>query len=464
MQRLIFKGDRLGQVAIGCFLAVHYACLLPFAEEVYGRHGTIPDARLNPVLLPGAALVDAFPSPALLVLALAVLAALLALGIATRFAAGVLWLGAAALFHRNVLTVNPALPFLGLWLLAHSLTGNTRDPTVSRLLWWITGAAYGYSAVTKLLSPSWASGAAVPLILASPLGRFHALAALPPALGTAATYATLLLEGSYVPLAFIRRARPWLLLATIGLHAGLVATVDIADISVGMLAFHATLIDPAWFRRPVTVLGRNKAALFPGFLMRSLVRRLVRTMYRVQESGLENLPDAGPAVLVCNHVSFVDALVISAAVRRPIRFVMDHRIWRTPVLSFLFRSARAIPIAPARENAALMEKAFDDVAEALEAGELVCIFPEGKITSTGDMNPFRPGIERIVQRSPVPVVPLALRGLWGSFFSRKGGPAMRRPLRRFRSKIGLVAAPAVPPGRATAVGLEALVANLRGAG
>jgi 1-acyl-sn-glycerol-3-phosphate acyltransferase len=202
--------------------------------------------------------------------------------------------------------------------------------------------------------------------------------------------------------------------------------------------------------------------LVPEFLMRFLVYLLVHVMYRVRRSGTERLPDDGAAVLVCNHVSFVDALVITSVCRRPIRFVMDHHIFKIPVLSFIFRTARAIPIAPAKEDAALKERAFDDVAAALAAGDLVCIFPEGRLTSDGDLSPFRPGIERIVARTPVPVFPLALRGLWGSFFSRDGGPAMRRWPRRFRARIELACGAPLAPDDATVERLEAQVLALRG--
>ncbi len=202
--------------------------------------------------------------------------------------------------------------------------------------------------------------------------------------------------------------------------------------------------------------------LIPEFLMRFLIWMLVHTVYRLRQRGLEHVPAEGAAVLVCNHVSFVDPLVIAAACRRPIRFVMDHSIFRIPVLNFVFRTGHAIPIAPRKENPALMEAAFDEVERALAAGDLVCIFPEGQITRTGDLNPFRPGVERIVERSPVPVVPMALRGLWGSFFSRKDGPAMRRPFRRVWSRIELVAGAAVSPADANAGALQACVLALRG--
>src|SRR6185436_3117547 len=193
--------------------------------------------------------------------------------------------------------------------------------------------------------------------------------------------------------------------------------------------------------------------VIPEFLVRFIIWMLVHTVYRVQQRGLEHLPAEGAAVIVANHVSFVDALVIAATSRRPIRFVMDHTIFEIPILSFVFRTGRAIPIASRKEDPARLERAYDEVAQALADGDLVCIFPEGRITTTGDLNPFRPGIERIVGRTPVPVIPMALRGLWGSFFSRQGGPAMRRPFRRFWSHIEVVAAPAVSP---SAVNAEAL--------
>ncbi|HTQ75658.1 MAG TPA: MFS transporter [Burkholderiales bacterium] len=206
-------------------------------------------------------------------------------------------------------------------------------------------------------------------------------------------------------------------------------------------------------------------SLVPEFLMRFLIWLLVHTVYRLDKSGMENIPESGPAVLVCNHVSFVDGLVIAAACPRPVRFVMDHQIFRIPVLSFVFRTGRAIPIAPAREDPQALERAYDDIAKALEEGDLVGIFPEGRITDDGNLGPFRPGISRIVARTPVPVIPLALRGLWGSFFSRRGGPAMTkwgRIAKRIYSRIALVAAPPVPPKDVTPEGLQAIVLGLRG--
>ncbi|HYA20701.1 MAG TPA: MFS transporter [Burkholderiales bacterium] len=205
--------------------------------------------------------------------------------------------------------------------------------------------------------------------------------------------------------------------------------------------------------------------LVPEFLMRFLIWLLIHSIYRLEKSGLENIPETGPAVLVCNHVSLVDGLVISAACPRPVRFVMNQQIFNIPVLNFIFRTGRAIPIAPANENPEMLKRAYDEIAKALEEGGLVGIFPEGKITQDGALHPFRGGVKRIVERTPVPVVPLALRGLWGSFFSRLGGPAMTywsRIPRRIFSRISLVAGTPVPAQQVTPERLHELVLQLRG--
>jgi 1-acyl-sn-glycerol-3-phosphate acyltransferase len=236
-----------------------------------------------------------------------------------------------------------------------------------------------------------------------------------------------------------------------------------AGVAIGM--FEAGLSIPQLFL--VTALMNAAIAVFiyglvPEFLMRFLAWLLIHTMYRVRKDGLENIPDEGACIVVCNHVSYVDAVVIAASVRRPIRFVMDHRIFAIPVLSFIFRAMRTIPIAPAREDPGMKDRAFAEAAQALAAGEIVGIFPEGKLTETGDLNRFRPGVQQMVETTPVPVVPLALAGLWGSFFSRSHrGRAMRR-LRGVFSQIALIAGPPIPPDRIAPAQLEAVVLALRG--
>jgi 1-acyl-sn-glycerol-3-phosphate acyltransferase len=234
--------------------------------------------------------------------------------------------------------------------------------------------------------------------------------------------------------------------------------------AAGMLAAGLTI--PMLFA--VAAVCNAAVALFiyglvPEFLLRFIVWMLIHTVYRLRVRELAEVPQEGPAVIVCNHVSFVDALVIMAACKRPIRFVMDHHIFRWPLLNFVFRTSKAIPIASAKEDPAMMDRAFDEVAKALDAGDLVGIFPEGKITADGNINPFRPGITRILARNPVPVVPMALRGLWGSFFSRKDGPAMTRPFRRgVLSKIELVTGATVPAAEALPARLQTDITALRG--
>ena len=140
---------------------------------------------------------------------------------------------------------------------------------------------------------------------------------------------------------------------------------------------------------------------------------------------------------------------------------MDHRIFRVPLLNFIFRTMRTIPIAPAKEDAAMKERAFAEAAAALRAGEIVGIFPEGKLTETGDLNPFRPGLQRILELAPAPVVPMALRGLWGSLFSRSDRGRALRKIRGLFLRIALVAGPPVPPARAAPEFLQQRVLALR---
>jgi 1-acyl-sn-glycerol-3-phosphate acyltransferase len=217
----------------------------------------------------------------------------------------------------------------------------------------------------------------------------------------------------------------------------------------------------------VTGLMNAAVALFiyllvPEFLLRFLAWILINTVYRVRVEGLDHVPDEGPCVVACNHVSYVDAVVIVGCVRRPVRFVMDHRIFAVPVLSFLFRTMGAIPIAPAKEDPSLKDRALADAAAVLARGEVLGIFPEGRLTPDGELGAFRPGIAAILERTPAPVVPMALSGLWGSFFSRTAnGRAMRR-VRGIFSPIALRIGPPLSPEEASPERLRAEVLALRG--
>ena len=201
-------------------------------------------------------------------------------------------------------------------------------------------------------------------------------------------------------------------------------------------------------------------SLVPEFTMRFLVWMITHTLYRFRHRDLDRIPEEGPVVLACNHVSYMDALLIIGACRRPVRFVIYEPIYRLFLLHFIFRAARAIPIASQRTNPKGLKAAFTEISKALENGEVVCIFPEGRLTPDGNLGVFRRGIERILSRNPVPVVPIALKGLWGSFFSHKNGHALTCLPRRFWSRVELVAGFPIAAVHVTADGLRETVRKL----
>jgi 1-acyl-sn-glycerol-3-phosphate acyltransferase len=191
--------------------------------------------------------------------------------------------------------------------------------------------------------------------------------------------------------------------------------------------------------------------LVPEYLLRFVAWIASHLVYRFRIAGEENIPVKGAAVLVCNHVSFVDAVLLMAASPRPIYFVMDHRIFQVPVLGWLFRLAKAIPIASRKEDPVAYEEAFHAAAQVLREGDLLAIFPEGAITADGTLQEFKGGIMKVLASAAAdgvhpPVIPMALTNLWGSFFSRvEQGGAMVRPFRRgFFSRVGLNVGSPVP--------------------
>ncbi|CAN5670122.1 MFS transporter [soil metagenome] len=202
--------------------------------------------------------------------------------------------------------------------------------------------------------------------------------------------------------------------------------------------------------------------LVPEYLLRFVAWVLSRFIYRFKVVGDEHLPLEGAAILVCNHVSFVDAILLMAASPRPIRFVMDHHIFKIPVLGTLFKLAKAIPIAPRAEDSAAYEAAFEAAAQVLREGDLLAIFPEGGLTPDGQLQEFKGGIMKILERQPVPVIPMALTNLWGSYFSRiERGAAMVKPFRRGAfSSVGLNVGSAIAPAQVQPDMLKARVAGL----
>ena len=204
----------------------------------------------------------------------------------------------------------------------------------------------------------------------------------------------------------------------------------------------------------------------PEYLLRFVAFIASRCIYRFKVRGDENIPVEGAAILVCNHVSFIDAVLLMAASPRPIRFIMDHKIFAVPVLGTFFRLGKAIPIAPQKDDPATYERAFAQARQVLDDGDLLCIFPEGGITKDGELQPFKGGIMKILETHPVPVVPLALQNLWGSFFSRvERGTAMVKPFRRgLFSRVGLVAGEPVAAPQVSPEGLRERVGALLAAG
>jgi 1-acyl-sn-glycerol-3-phosphate acyltransferase len=214
--------------------------------------------------------------------------------------------------------------------------------------------------------------------------------------------------------------------------------------------------------------------LVPEYLLRFVAWVLSRFVYRFDIKGESHIPTEGAAVLVCNHVSFIDAVLLMAASPRPIRFIMDHRIFKVPVLGWLFKLAKAIPIAPQKEDPAAYEAAFAKALDVLREGDLLAIFPEGAITRDGTLQPFKGGVMKIVESARAeglepPVIPMALTNLWGSYFSRielRGGEqvAMAKPFRRgFFSRVGLNVGGPVPPVEVQPESLRQRVSALLGA-
>ena len=207
--------------------------------------------------------------------------------------------------------------------------------------------------------------------------------------------------------------------------------------------------------------------LVPEYFLRFVAWVASRLIYRFKVVGDQHIPTEGAAILACNHVSYVDAVLLMAASPRPIRFVMDHRIFKIPVLGWMFKLAKAIPIAPKDEDPIAYERAFEAATQVLQEGDLLAIFPEGGITKDGSLQPFKGGIMKIIESAAhkgmqPPVIPMALTNLWGSYFSRieKDG-AMVRPFRRGAlSRVGLNVGTAIPAANIQPATLQANVAQL----
>jgi 1-acyl-sn-glycerol-3-phosphate acyltransferase len=201
--------------------------------------------------------------------------------------------------------------------------------------------------------------------------------------------------------------------------------------------------------------------LVPEFLMRFLVWILIHTIYRVRVTGMDHIPDEGPVIVASNHVSFVDPLIIGGMIRRPVNFVMYYKIYRIPLLNFIFRTGKAIPIAGKAEDPETLKNAYTRMHEVLAQGDVLGIFPEGRITSDGEIQAFKPGIDKIIAEQPVDVVPVALCNLWGSMFSRRDPLHKRRPYKLW-ANIELRIGEKIPAAEVSAERLQQEVQRLRG--
>lgn len=296
--------------------------------------------------------------------------------------------------------------------------------------------------------------------------NLHALLALPGGMRTLFDIAAIGVFGGFfvVPLNALvqQRSRPQALARVIVANSILNALFMVAAALLGAVGL-AKCLSVLQLILLAALLNAGVAiyiyTLVPEFLLRFVCWLLVHTLYRLGKRGAP-FPESGAVLLVCNHVSFVDASVISSACRRPVRFIMDEAIFRAPIIRTLASGMKAIPIASAREDVTLLERAFDLIAAALRDGALVCIFPEGRLTSDGEVAAFRGDLVRIVAETPVPVMPMAIAGLWGSMFSRRIPKVWQRLPRKLWHRVVVNVAEPVAPENAVPEQLRERVCEL----
>jgi predicted DCC family thiol-disulfide oxidoreductase YuxK len=278
---------RVFRIVLGLYLLQHFVALLPWGAELFSSAGVLPTVALSPLghLFPSVFLLSDSPATIWVCLVAGVaLSAMLALGKFDRVCAFLLWYLWACLYARNPLIGNPSLPFIGWLLLAYLLIPASRrndDATdwrmpqdVFRAAWILMSLAYLYSGYTKLASLSWVDGSALSRVLANPLARDTALRTalltLPPVLLKLATWSALALELGFAPLALFGRLRPYLWLAMVSMHVGLLSLVNFSDLTWGMLVLHLFTFDPGWIRAPQPagefVFYDGECALCHGFV------------------------------------------------------------------------------------------------------------------------------------------------------------------------------------------------------
>ncbi|SDM12148.1 hypothetical protein SAMN05192555_109185 [Franzmannia pantelleriensis] len=243
--------------------------------------------------------------------------------------------------------------------------------------------------------------------------------------------------------------------ALLMLAAALFGMLMLGVADVGLPIFVASLGGIA------LLIGLGLLVRGPRPLLRLLIFALVHLIYRLKFRGRHHIPARGAALVVCNHVSFMDALVIGGASPRPLRFLMDRPIYESPWLNWWFRIVGAIPVDADRRDPGSVRRALDEVSHALRHGEVVMLFPEGRLTPDGDIHRFRRGLDIILARDPVPVVPAGLAGLWGSWTSHQGGRALTKWPRRIRARVALYFGEPLSPQEARCAMLEVRVRELK---
>lgn len=194
-------------------------------------------------------------------------------------------------------------------------------------------------------------------------------------------------------------------------------------------------------------------------IYRFCVRLFVKTFYHVEFIGFEKIPKTGPILIISNHVSYLDGIMIQSACNRPVRFIIDQYIYNVPIVNYFMIHNRAIPILPKKEN---VITALNTMSEGLEDGDAVCIFPEGQLTYTGNLGRFKPGIEWVIERDPVPIYPVAIKGMWHSMFSRKfRNSAFRWFPRGFRGRVTLICGDVIHPGNVRVNHLQRVILSLK---
>jgi len=198
----------------------------------------------------------------------------------------------------------------------------------------------------------------------------------------------------------------------------------------------------------------------PEFGGRFIVWMVTHALYRVTRVGFDHIPRKGAALLICNHVSYMDAVLLAGLVKRPMRFVMILSIYEMPVINYVFRAARAIPVTSRSDSVEIYEQAFKAIGQSLDEGQLVCVFPEGQLTRDGQLGEFRPGILKALETHPVPVIPVAISGLWGSLFSY-GWKGWLRGGFRWRRRLVVKVGESISPPKMSLEALQQQVLALR---